>query len=205
MNYQTVKTWKNFISILVSERNQSEVATYCMIPTIWHSGKCKTMDTVKRSVVARGCRERGWIGRAWRSLGAVKLFCMMLQCRIHVIVHLSKPMECTTPRVNCNVNYGLWASQVTWLVKNPTTRTGDPRYLGSVPGSGRSPGEGNGNPLQYSRPENPMDKRSLAGYSSRGWKRVGHDLVTKTRNNNGVSIKHLERRNQISTDRVTDN
>ena len=29
--------------------------------------------------------------------------------------------------------------------------------LGSIPGSGRSPGEGNGNPLQYSRPENPMD------------------------------------------------
>ena len=29
--------------------------------------------------------------------------------------------------------------------------------LGSIPGSGRSPGEGNGNPLQYSRLENPMD------------------------------------------------
>ena len=31
------------------------------------------------------------------------------------------------------------------------------RDLGSVPGSGRSPGEGNGNPLQYSCLENPMD------------------------------------------------
>ena len=30
--------------------------------------------------------------------------------------------------------------------------------LGSIPGSGRSPGEGNGNPLQYSSLENPMDK-----------------------------------------------
>ena len=30
--------------------------------------------------------------------------------------------------------------------------------LGSIPGSGRSPGEGNGNPLQYSCPENPMDR-----------------------------------------------
>ena len=30
--------------------------------------------------------------------------------------------------------------------------------LGSIPGSGRSPGEGNGNPLQYSCLENPMDK-----------------------------------------------
>ena len=34
---------------------------------------------------------------------------------------------------------------------------GDP---GSIPGSGRSPGEGNGDPLQYSRLENPMDQRA---------------------------------------------
>ena len=113
MNYQTMKTWRNFISILVSERNQSEMATYCMIPIIWHSGKGKTMDTVKRSVVARRCRERGWIGRTWRRFGAVKLFCVMLQCRIHVIVHLSRfehreHQECRTPRVNFNVNTGLW-------------------------------------------------------------------------------------------------
>ena len=40
---------------------------------------------------------------------------------------------------------------------------GDP---GSIPGSGRSPGEGNGNPLQYSCLENPMDGGAcLVGYS----------------------------------------
>ena len=33
-------------------------------------------------------------------------------------------------------------------------------YLGLITGSGRSPGEGNGKPLQYSRLENPMDKRA---------------------------------------------
>ena len=32
--------------------------------------------------------------------------------------------------------------------------------LGSIPGSGRSPGEGNGNPLQYSYLENPMDREA---------------------------------------------
>ena len=42
---------------------------------------------------------------------------------------------------------------------------GDP---GSIPGSGRSPGEGNGNPLQYSFLENPHGQRSLAGYSPWG-------------------------------------
>ena len=40
-------------------------------------------------------------------------------------------------------------------VKNPPANAGDP---GSIPGSGRSSGDGNGNPLQYSCLENPMDK-----------------------------------------------
>ena len=39
-------------------------------------------------------------------------------------------------------------------VKESASNAGDP---GSIPGSGRSPGEGNGNPLQYSCLENPMD------------------------------------------------
>ena len=40
------------------------------------------------------------------------------------------------------------------MVKNPLTNAGDP---GSIPGSGRSPGVGNSNPLQYCCLENPMD------------------------------------------------
>ena len=42
--------------------------------------------------------------------------------------------------------------------------------LSSIPGPGRSPGEGNGNPLQYSCLENPMDRGCLAGYSPLGRK-----------------------------------
>ena len=43
-----------------------------------------------------------------------------------------------------------------WLsVKNPPANAGD---VGSIPGSGRSPGEGNGNPLQYSCLGNPKDR-----------------------------------------------
>ena len=41
--------------------------------------------------------------------------------------------------------------------------------LGMIPGSGRSPGEGNGNPFQYSCLENPMD---VGGYSPRGCKEL---------------------------------
>ena len=44
------------------------------------------------------------------------------------------------------------------MVKNPTPSAGDARDFGSIPRSGRSPGEGNGNPLQYSCLENSMDR-----------------------------------------------
>ena len=43
------------------------------------------------------------------------------------------------------------------MVKNPPADAGDTRDSSLIPGSGRSPGEGNGNPLQYSCLENPMD------------------------------------------------
>ena len=43
-------------------------------------------------------------------------------------------------------------------VKNLPVNAGDTRDMGLIPGSGRSPGEGNSNPLQYSYPGNPMDK-----------------------------------------------
>ena len=50
------------------------------------------------------------------------------------------------------------ASQVAQTVKNPPANAGDLRDMGSVPGPGRSPGGGHGNPLQYSCLENPMDR-----------------------------------------------
>ena len=45
------------------------------------------------------------------------------------------------------------------VVKNLPANAGNAEDLGSVPGLGRSLGEGNGNPLQYSCLENPMDRR----------------------------------------------
>ena len=47
---------------------------------------------------------------------------------------------------------------MTLVVKNPLANAGDVRDPDSIPGSGRSPGEGNGNPLQYSSLENLMDR-----------------------------------------------
>ena len=60
-------------------------------------------------------------------------------------------------------------SQVTLVVKNLFASVCDAGDLGSIPGLERSPGVGNGNPLQYSCLENSMD-RGLAGYSPLGRK-----------------------------------
>ena len=65
------------------------------------------------------------------------------------------------------------------MVKNLLTSAGETRDLGSIPGSRRSPGGGNGNPLQYSCLENPHGQRSLAGYSlwdCKEWDTTAHTL-----------------------------
>ena len=64
------------------------------------------------------------------------------------------------------------------LVKNLPTNAGDGRDPGSILGSGRSPGGGHGNPLQYSCLENPHGQRSLAGYiQPMGLHRIRCDLA----------------------------
>ena len=52
------------------------------------------------------------------------------------------------------------------LVRNLPANVGAVRDLGLIPGSGRSPGQGNGNLLQYSCLEKSHGQRSLEGYSS---------------------------------------
>ena len=54
----------------------------------------------------------------------------------------------------------LWASQMALVVKNPPVSVGDIRDMGLIPGSGRSLGGRQGNLLQYSCLENPMDRRA---------------------------------------------
>ena len=61
------------------------------------------------------------------------------------------------------------------MVKNMPTNAVN---VGSIPGLGRSPREGNGNPHQYSCLENPMD-RGARWATVHGVARVRHDLVTK--------------------------
>ena len=56
------------------------------------------------------------------------------------------------------------------VVKNLLAHAGDVRDTGLIPGSGRFSGVENGNPLQYSCPENPHGQRGPAGYSPWGHK-----------------------------------
>ena len=57
--------------------------------------------------------------------------------------------------------YIYWASQVVLVVKNLPANAGDVRDSCLIPGLGRCPGGGHGNPLQYSCLENLMDKGAL--------------------------------------------
>ena len=66
-----------------------------------------------------------------------------------------------------------------------TCNVGD---LGSVPGLGRSPGGGHGNPLQYSCLENPHGQRSLAGYSP--W---GHRQSDTTEHSTGQGMHKVHK------------
>ena len=56
------------------------------------------------------------------------------------------------------------------MIKNPRANAGDTKDAGLIPGTGRSPGGGHVNPLQYSCLETPHGPRSLAGYSPWGHK-----------------------------------
>ena len=66
------------------------------------------------------------------------------------------------------------ASLVALEVKNLHASTGEKRDMGSIPGSGRSPGEGNGNPLQYQYfcLEKPMDRRT--------WWAIAHGVAASS-------------------------
>ena len=71
------------------------------------------------------------------------------------------------------------------VIKNPSTDAGDTEGVGSIPGWRRSPGGGNGNPLQYSCLENPMDRGA--------WRATVHGVT-----------KESDTTEQLSTHTLTD-
>ena len=81
----------------------------------------------------------------------------------------------------------LWSRPEPWWLsgKELTCNAGD---AGSIPGLGRSPGVGNGNPLPYPCLENPWTEEPGGLYSPWDRKRVGHDLTTKQQQSLAVLI-----------------
>ena len=80
------------------------------------------------------------------------------------------------------------------MVKNPPANPGDTREEGSIPGSGRPPGERHGNPLQYSCLENSMDRgawQSTVQGVAKSWTRLSHGVHTHIYDWGGGGRGHL--------------
>ena len=73
----------------------------------------------------------------------------------------------------CKDKHSRGASQAVQLVRNPPANAEDIGDSGLIPGSGRPPGEGNGNPLPVFLPEKSHGQRSLVGCSPWGHKELG--------------------------------
>ena len=82
------------------------------------------------------------------------------------------------------------------VVKNPPASIGD---LGSIPGLGRSLGEGNGKPTPLLLPGKSHGQRTLAGYSPWGHKGVRHNLLTKQQQKWGGIVSGGETQESCST------
>ena len=95
--------------------------------------------------------------RRWQGMVTLSCTCSYHKGRLHLSWRHSEPERLLRSPA------ALLTSGIALLpggpeVKNPPASVGDVRDLGSAPGSGRSPGEGNGNLLQYSCLGNPMDR-----------------------------------------------
>ena len=92
---------------------------------------------------------RSWVKGTWEGLSA---------CRFSCLSHLSRV---SYSKVEISTFHRRWgASQMALMVKNSPINAEDVRDVSSISGSGRSPGGGHGNPLQYSCLENPINRRA---------------------------------------------
>ena len=111
---------------------------------------------------------------------------------VHFVSCLIIPSQRHSPKFSshfkalgfCPGLYFCWTSQVALVVKNLPSNAGDIKGVGLIPGSGRSSGEGNGNPLQYSCLENSRDRgvwwATVHGVSQ-SWTRLSDEAQPKCR------------------------
>ena len=98
--------------------------------------------------------------------------------KYHMTTGLEKPQAAWFHEMWCDVSASTLNS-VALVVKDPPASAGDIRDTDSIPGSGRSPGGGNGNPLQYTCLKGPMDRGAWqATYSPWGSQELDTTEVT---------------------------
>ena len=118
------------------------------------------------SLVFQNLSHLSWLKHIF--LGTTLLYC---------VLQSSKHIECSNSTLPLRFKKTYTAkrsSQVVLMVKNLPANAGDIRDMGSTPRSGRSPGGGHSNPLQYFCQENPMN-REPGGLQSIVLQRTGHD------------------------------
>ena len=77
-------------------------------------------------------------------------------------------------------------------IKNPLGNAGDARDTGSIPGSGRSPGEGNGYPLQYSCLENSTDREAYSPWDHKESDMTEHEGTGHRVGEQGIATERGE-------------
>ena len=87
----------------------------------------------------------------------------------HLFLFLLKKKDVNPLTLNFEGITSFKSSEVALVVKDPPANAEDARDVGSIPGLGGFPGEGNGNPLQYSCLENSMDTGA--------WRDIVHGLA----------------------------
>ena len=105
-------------------------------------------------------------------VGCFHVLALMDSAAMNIGVHISFQI-----RVCVRIYAQEWSSRVAPVVKNPPPNARDMGGDGSIPGLGRSPGGGQGNPLQYSAWRIPWTEEP-GGLQSMGSHRVGHDEAT---------------------------
>ena len=127
-------------------------------------------------------RRQAWSGSPRTATGvgaprAVRLALALLHFPLGFLYSVIKEPPTGTPGVYFSSGFTADGFPCSSVGKESACHAGD---LGSIPGLERSPGEGNGNPLQYSGLENPMDRGAWqATVHGIYGARVGQDLVTK--------------------------
>ena len=108
-----------------------------------------------------------WPSSRCKIISGLNISVNLLLFLVHLAQHPSKVVEVFFLIIFCGVRWGFQGDSE---VKNPPASAGD---TGSIPGLGKSPGRGNGNPLQYSGLENSMGRGTWQAIQSKGSQKVG--------------------------------